>query len=399
MPLDPATVKTVIEIGIELYQFIDKMGKGSKGNELQPVIDRLDGLRTQISELGQTIHAAVGQAVDVIIDDIRLTEQAKVSGVHQACVDYLKTHADRPHPPVLNDPNYVTARTISSEVWTYFLNHNQLAFMGGFVMAANARIEFITTLDICWWDTNPGFVTEIRQSIDHLNMFIGKARSGIDKTFVLKEKQNFHFENDGEPPFNKPVKVLDSITFTVLDPTGKTLYNKTFGEDQIQAGRKEASGVRAHASKVKQDEVMAPYDQIIAAWNGLVANQATAAVQRVLLGGETVPALTVASPRLATTALTASADPVSVLPLRDTLIDVLGADEFQARHKHGDATAATFVPYWFRKALHRTPTTGEAGALAAVLDLFGRKAFYACLTYSDEYDKRWGDGAPEREAA
>jgi hypothetical protein len=29
------------------------------------------------------------------------------------------------------------------------------------------------------------------------------------------------------------VKVLDSITFTVLDPTGKTLYNKTFGEDQI----------------------------------------------------------------------------------------------------------------------------------------------------------------------
>jgi hypothetical protein len=115
----------------------------------------------------------------VIIDDVRLTEQAKVSGVHQACVDYLKTHADRPHPPVLNDPNYVTARTISSEVWTDFLNHNQLAFMGGLVMAANARIEFITTLDICWWDTNPGFV---------------------DKTFVLKEKQNFHFENEGEPP-------------------------------------------------------------------------------------------------------------------------------------------------------------------------------------------------------
>jgi hypothetical protein len=85
--------------------------------------------------------------------------------------------------------------------------------------------------------------------------------------------------------------------------------------------------------------------------------------------------------------------------LRDTLVQVLGADEFQQRHKRGEADAARFVPYRFRKALHGEPTNGDAEVLAGVLNLFGRRSLFACVAYSDEYDERWGDGAPDREPA
>ena len=54
--------------------------------------------------------------------------------------------------------------------------------------------------------------------------------------------------------------------------------------------------------------------------------------------------------------------------------------------------------FWFQKAFHRDPTHDELATLINILKHFGPKSFFACLGYSPEYEERWGEGLPDREA-
>jgi hypothetical protein len=418
MPLDPATVAQVVEIGIKLYQFIDKVAnKGEKGESLQPIMTQLHAIRGDINKLGETLRLAIDNAVDEIVGDIRLTQLAQLPDAHRAIVDYLRTHANPspPSPPQRNDPNYVVARGKTSDVLTYFVNHAELAFMGGFIYAMNTRIEFVTGFDLCWFRNDPQYISEIRAGVNHLNTYISHIKLGIDQQVRMNERENVHFEQPEEPPFNKPIRIVDSVTFTVSG-LGQTFWTKTVPPAQRVATRGQALGMRSQQSLAKQNEIMGPYDQIAATWNRLVANFASAAIQQALLPRGAVPtavgtqalevtALREIAPTPAQRSMLAGEDrgedqlPRYALPLRDVLIAVLQSPEFQQRQErslqNNDGRAVNF---WFQKAFHRTPTGDELATLMNVLKQFGPKSFFACLGYSREYEERWGEGLPEREA-
>lgn len=417
MAIDPATVATVIEIGIKLYDFIDKVAKkGEKGDQLQPVMTQLHAIRGDINRLGETLRKELDNLVDEIVGDIRLTQLAQLPDAHAAVADYLRTHPSPPSPPQRDDPNYVVARGKSSDVVAYFLGHSELAFMGGFIYAMNTRIEFMTALDVCWFQNNPEYVGQIRAGVNHLNMYINHIKFGLDKQVRLSEKENFHFEQPEPPPFTHPIKVVDSVTFTVTG-FGQTFFNKTVDVGERAATRSQANAVRAQQAAAKKNEIMKSYDQIAATWNGLVANFASASIQAALLPRTEAAPIEVAGRMLEVTALrplvsTSSSaafeegdmntvdepQPRYELPLRDILMHVLDSAEFQQRQERLIGTGTDrLINFWCRKALHREPTSNEVATLANVLELFGHKSFFHCLSYSQEYEARWGEGLPAAE--
>jgi hypothetical protein len=392
MAIDPATVATVIEIGTKLYEFIDKVSnKGEKGDQLQPIIAKLDQIKASINVMGERLRKDLDGAVDTILDDIRLTQQSRIPGAHAAITDYLRTHPDTTQLPDLNNPNYVNARTTTLDVKTYFRSHHELAFMGGFIQAMNARIEFITALDQCWMVRNPEYVAEIRDGVNHLNAYLGYLRNRISAGITVKLATKMVVTDPTtKPPLKEPV----SYTASVVEGS-KTLWTKTVPatDDQPAKVKSEANGVRAQHANARQKEVLSRFDQIVATWNGLVANAAVAAARQALLPNDELaldphPALAVtALPDLDTAAATGKQD----LPLREAALQVLDTPEFQRRNARLNGRA---VAFWFEKALSRRPTDEEAEALASVLDLFGHKAFFRALTYSTEYESRWGAGVP-----
>jgi len=416
MPLDPATVAQIVEIGVKLYQFIDKVAnKGEKGDPLQPIMTQLHAIRNDINKLGETLRLAIDNAVDEIVGDIRLTQLAQLPDAHSAIVDYLRTHPNPPSPPQRNDPNYVVARGKSFDVLTYFVNHAELAFMGGFIYAVNTRVEFITGLDLCWFQHDPQYISEIRNGVNHLKTYIGYIKLGIDRQVRMQEKENVHFEQPEEPPFGHPIKVVDSVTFTVSG-LGQTFWTKTVPPDERAATRGQALGIRSQQSVAKQNEIMGPYDQIATTWNNLVANFASAAIQHALLpraaGTDAVgtrslevTALREIAPAPALRSTHAGEDvtedppPRYALPLRDMLIKVLQSSEFQQRQERSlRSNDGRMVNFWFQKAFHRDPTHDELATLINILKHFGPKSFFACLGYSREYEERWGEGLPDHEA-
>jgi hypothetical protein len=418
MALDPATIAKVVEIGVKLYQFIDKVAnKGEKGDQLQPIVDQLNAIRSDISSMGEKLRLALDGVKDEIIGDIRLTQQARLPGAHAAIRDYQRTHTDLTQRPDVNNANYVTARTVTLDVKTYFLGHTQLAFMGGFIQAMNARIAFIVGLDICWLQHNPEYVSEIREGVTHLQNYIAYIRSQVNQEYRLVEKENFIFVQPEEPPFDKPHKELVSVTFFVTGPGGQTFFNQTVPPEQRGATRSKAQAVRNQASTTGQNQVMGPYNQILAVWNGLVANAAAASVQRALLPDSESAPVQIESAALAVTALrevapaqllrAANGDqPTEAvparyeLPMRDVVLAVLGSQEFQQRQERSlRGSDKRTVSFWYEKALQRKPSAEEAETLGKVLQLFGHRSFFHCLGYSREYEERWGAGLPVQDTA
>jgi hypothetical protein len=410
MAIDPATIATVVEIGIKLYNFVDKAAnKGEKGDALQPVITELHAIRQDINSLGEKLRLAIDGAVDTIVSDIRLTQLAQLPDAHAAVVDYLRTYPNPPTPPERNDPNYVVARGKTLDVVMYFLNHNELAFMGGFVYAMNARVEFMTSLDPCWFKNDPSYLNELRNAVNHLNGYISYIKAGINQQFRVNEHENFHFEQPDEPPFGHPIKVIDSITFSVTG-FGQTFFAKTVPVSERATTRTTANNIRKQASLAKQNEIMTSYDQIAMTWNRLAANVASAAIQRALLPraetslvriNTSAPDVTSLQPIEPARELRAGngeqdlEDPRYELPLRDMLLQILQSPEFQQRQQHalrGDDRRVS--SFWVEKAFHREPTAEEASTLANVLKQFGYKAFFSTLAYSREYEERWGTSVP-----
>jgi hypothetical protein len=414
MAIDPAVITAAVEIGVKLYEFIDKLSnKGQKGDPLTPVMNQLHAIRNNINSMGEQLRKAIDGAVDTIVGDIRLTQLAQLPDAHAAVAAYLRTHANSTQTtPVLNDPNYVAARGKSSDVMHYFLGHNELAFMGGFIYAMNTRIEFIVGLDVCWFQNNPSYVTEIRNGVNHLNGYISRIKSGIDRQFRVNEKENIVFETPEEPPFTKPVRIVESVTFTVSGPTG-SLWSRTVPPTQRSATRNAANSVRNQHAGAMKSQVMGPYDQIAATWNALVANHAAASIQSNLLPRSEANALTLNTTGLEVTALREIAPAATLralsndddagealevrfeVPLREVLIQVLESPEFHQRQERTlrgkDQRGSAF---WVEKAFQREPTPEEAETLQNVLKLFGYKSFFHCLVYSREYEERWGSGVP-----
>ena len=222
MAISPEVIGLIVETGIKLYEFIDKLSKGERGDSLQPIVDQLHRIRHDINKMGESLRLALGQGVEQIIGDIRLTQLAQLPDAHAAIRDYLRTHTVPPQPPKRDDLNYVTARGKSSDVLTYFINHRELAFLGGFIYAMNTRIAFIVSLDLCWFRNDPQYIGEIRNGINHLMDYIARVKGSIDAGFKTQTKVNFEFDSSVKPPIRVPV----SHTITVLDQ-GTTIWKRT----------------------------------------------------------------------------------------------------------------------------------------------------------------------------
>lgn len=214
----------------------------------------------------------------------------------------------------------MVARGKTSDVVTYFLNHNELAFMGGFIYAMNTRIEFITSLDSCWFSNDPAYVSEIRASISHLNSYIALIKRRIDAGFRVKVTTKFQIiDNTTKPPLKEPV----SHTFTVVSDDGQVLFTETVPADDRQAGQTTANNVRRQHSLSRQAQVMAPYDQIATTWNNLVVNFASASIQRVLSPHRETTPVQVAPNSLEITALR-EIEPAGTLRTTDDDQEVAG---------------------------------------------------------------------------
>lgn len=410
MAFSVAVVAEIVSIGKELYEFIDKVSSGTKGDPLQPIVIKLDSIRTDIAQLGQTLLQAMDEQLDAILDEFRITQLSRIPGGHAAIADYLRTYAqpNLPEPPVFNDPNYVLARTTTSDVVQYFRDRSELVFMGGFVYAMNMRIEFITGLNQCWFRPENGYVDEIRRAVNQLNGYISRVKRDIDTNIKVHTKENVEFQ---EGQNGKPIRVVVSVTYSV---TGVN-WSKTVAPHDRATGLSAAKSVRNSRSAALQAEIMGYYDQIAAKWNGLIQNFASAAVQRALLPRASATPLLVESGRLAISnlqvveprnngnlreAVASSEDkpPTYVVPLRDLLLDVLNSPEFEQRQDSAlRSHDPRVVEMWFRKVYHREPTADESVTLVNVMKFFGHKSFFSCLCYSREYEQRYGEGLPNPE--
>lgn len=406
MAINPALISTVVGIGVKLYEFVDKVSKGAEGDQLKPVLAQLEALRASINSMGADLRLALDGAVDQIIGDIRLTQLARLPGAHAAIADYQRTHPDRTGLPDVGNPNYVTARTTTLDVKNYFLGHHELAFMGGFIDAMNARIAFMVGTDDCWSHRNPEYVGEIQQGIAHLSGYIAYIKSRISAGFVVKLTTKFAIDNSVKPPQKEPV----SYTATVTGDTGTVLFTKTVPatDDQPTKVHNEAKAVRNQRAAARQAEVMGVYDQILARWNGLVGSSAATAMQRALLPGPDAEPLSIENPAAAVTALHAvvpdgerngSAERPTgfAVPLRELAMQVLASSRFQERHQRLlRRDGQRMVEFWVRTALQRDPSADEAAALTGVLTHFGATSFFHALAYSGEYEGLWGAGVPNR---
>lgn len=422
MALDPATISKVIAIGIQIYEFIDKVtNKGEHGDPLKPIVQRLNDIRTDIANLGQDFQRVIGEEIDTVLDEFRITQLAKLPAAQAAVADYLRTHQnpDLNLPPDRGDANYAQARGLTLEVKSYF-ERDQLEYMGGFFQAMNARVEFMTAPHLCWWKHNPEYIDELRRAVTHANGKISYVKAGINRQYRVSERVNTHIEHEEpqEPPFDKPrpIKVVDSYTFSV-NAGGQVLWSKTVPPAQRTTGRNAAEAARTSFAVAKQNEVMGNYDKTVAAWNGLLQQGAAASIQRALLPHSAAAPLAISRDALEITALRAiepaqdlqrmsnghaegeavSEMPVPryELPLRDLLVKVLHSAEFQQRQQRSlQSSNGRLVNFWFDKAFQREPSSEEAQMLAGVIKLFGPKAFFSCLAYSREYEERWGAGLP-----
>lgn len=403
-----AAVAEIVSIGKDLYEFIDKVSSGSRGDPLQPIVNKLDSIRSDIAQLGQTLLQAMDEQMDAILDEFHITQLSRIPGAHAAIAAYLRIHPTLPKPPVENDINYALARTTTSDVVQYFRDRLELVFMGGFVYAMNMRVEFITGLNQCWFRPENGYIDEIRRAVNQLNGYISRVKRDIDASVRVRTKENVEFE---EGPNGKPIRVVVSVTYSV---TGVN-RSKTVAPHDRAAGRSAAKSVRDSRSAALQAEIMGYYDQIAAKWNGLIQNFASAAVQRALLPRARATPLLVESGRLAISnlqvaepqdngnlreAVASSEDkpPTYVVPLRDLLLNVLNSLEFERRQDSAlRSNDPRVVDMWFRKAYHREPTTDESATLVNVMKFFGHKSFFSCLCYSREYEQRYGKGLPNLE--
>lgn len=406
MAFSLAVVAEIVSIGKNLYDFIDKVSSGTKGDPLQPIVIKLDSIRSDIAQLGQTLLEAMDEQLDAIMDEFRITQLSRIPGAHASIAAYLRTHPTLPEPPVENDVNYALARTTTSDVVQYFRDRSELVFMGGFVYAMNMRIEFITGLNTCWFRPENGYIDEIRRAVTQLNGYISRVKRDIDSSIRVNTKENIEFE---EGQNGKPIKVVVSVTYTV---TGVS-WSKTVDPQDRSAGYSAAKSVRDSHSSARQAEIMGYYDQIAAKWNGLVQQFASASVQRALLPRSGSAPLLVTSGRLAVSNLrmldpqsnsnmrkanllgNEDESPTYIVPLREVLLDILNSAEFEQRQdsalRSNDPRIANM---WFRKAFHREPTADESVTLVNVMKLFGHKSLFSCLCYSREYEELYGEGLP-----
>lgn len=409
MAFSLAVVAEIVSIGKNLYDFIDKVSSGTKGDPLQPIVIKLDSIRFDIAQLGQTLLEAMDEQLDAIMDEFRITQLSRIPGAHASIAAYLRTHPTLPEPPVENDVNYALARTTTSDVVQYFRDRSELVFMGGFVYAMNMRIEFITGLNTCWFRPENGYVDEIRRGINQLNGYIRRVKNDIDAGYRVNTKDNIEFE---EGQNGKPIRVVVSVTYSV---TGVS-WSKTVSPENRAAGLSEAKGIRNSHSGARKAEIMGYYDQIAAKWNGLVQQFASASVQQALLPRSISVPLFAESGRLAISNLRMAQPqsngnlrkgnvveddeetPTYIVPLREVLLDILNSTEFEQRQdsalRSNDPRIANM---WFRKAFHREPTSDESATLVNVMKFFGHKSLFSCLCYSQEYEKRYGEGLPTPE--
>jgi hypothetical protein len=399
---------------LDTIRVLRQTSQGEKGDQLTPLVAKLDAIRDDINALGEKLRQALDNAVDQIVGDIRLTEISKVPAAHAAVADYLRTHPKPPTPPQVDDPNYVDARDRTSEVLTYFLGHSELAFMGGFIYAMNTRIEFMTTVAPCWFRDHPEYLNEIGQGVQQLNNYINHIVTSIAKQFRVMENISYRYLPDG--PGGKPIKVPDTVTFSVEGPSGLVWSSGKIpaGDDAaVEKARKQADANAWQNAAAMQAQATQPYNRIVAGWNELVVKYATTAIQHALLpNAATVPS-SISAKSLEIMALRVDMNPLQTnkaannvpavnektprleLPLRDVVLAVLGSTEFQDRYRRSlqDSNGRS-VNLWFRNTLQRDPTGEEAATLQNVLTLFGHKAFFYCLGYSHEYEERWGKGLP-----
>lgn len=418
MALDPQTVIEIIKTGKELYDFINEVSASKRDDPFKAVLERLkqieNSINQSISRLGENVLKAIAQSTNQIRMDLLREQIGSLHAANAAINAYLTTYGpgQAPNPPKVSDGNYISARDRTLVAVT-FCDQPQLDFMGGYVYAMNTRVNFITGLH-CDWFQNSGYIDEIRRGIERVNGYIAAVKAGIDRQFAVVTKEKSHIEQSTEPPFTKPVRVVDSITFTVTSPTG-TLWTKTVLPEDAAAARVTANSVRRQASLAKQTEVMGHYDNIVAKWNSLVAMGASAAIQRALLPRTEAPmAITTDGLAISTlrtiapaggaanldAATEPNATPTYVVPLRDVLLQVLRSPEFTQRMDTAlGGSDQRVVGMWFRKAFQREPSAEEAATLEGVMKLFGHKAFFSCLGYSREYEQRYGEGLPMATAA
>jgi hypothetical protein len=406
MAFSLAVVAEIVSIGKNLYDFIDKVSSGTKGDPLQPIVVQLDSIRTDIAQLGETILQALDEQLDAILDEFRITQLSRIPGAHASIAAYLRTHSPLPEPPLEADINYVLARTTTSDVVQYFRDRSELVFMGGFIYAMNMRIEFITGLNFCWFRPEYGYIDEMRRAVTQLNGYINRIKREIDAGIRVNTKENVEFEEGQD---GRPIRIVVSVTYTV---TGVN-WSKTVDPQERAAGYSAAKSVRDSHSAARQAEIMGYYDLIAAKWNGLVQQFASASVQRALLPRSSSVPLLVESGRLAVSNLRAIAPqsngnlrkanqsgeeeepPTYIVPLREVLLDILNSSEFEQRQdsslRSNDPRIANM---WFRKAFHRDPTADESVTLVNIMKLFGHKSLFSCLCYSREYEERYGEGLP-----
>jgi hypothetical protein len=411
MPIPIAAFTAAAQIGLRLFEFIEKISQGEKGDSLGAILGQIDAIRESVNKMGEELLMALQNAQDVIIGDNRLEQLAKLPEAHTAITAYLSTHPDLPNEPQRDDENYIEARGRTSDVVTYFLGHSEMAFMGGFVHAMSTRVEFMTALDKCPFQHNPEYVVEIRNGVNHLNDYISRINADLDKQILVHETQNTHFEvPEGG---GRPRKVVDSTTVRVIG------FNVVFFEQtapaeadgELAATRVQARHARAQASTQTQTDVTGNYQQIAATWNTLVADQAAMSIQNALLPDAGANRVRITSIPFEVTGLPGITPIPGVhssgnnsgpspqlryaLPLRNILVDVLDSPDFHDRQQRSlGGASGHLVSFWVRKAFHRVPTASEAATLADVMRVFGPTSFFHCLAYSTEYTERWGDGLP-----
>jgi hypothetical protein len=396
--VDPATISALVSAGALVLDFIGHLVGGKTGAALSGLSAQIDGLSTQLMSIAAKAQEII-MKVEETITAVDTQSLAMASPVHDQVLAYSSAFPQGvPATADTKNPSYVFADNNSKTAITYFQDigpaRGPIAFMPSLCHVTNTRMEVAVSCWQCWWlsdSAHPNYATEINVSAGHLDQKIQMATPGCGAKVVVKAiKGKVSVRDDG----NDPPDPQGTIGWQVIDD-GKVVFSKLDPNALAEANRV-AGQLRAD----KATQILGNFRGVHANWVNAVAGAASAGIQRALNLGDAKQFMRYVNP--GTLAMvdhvgngSKNGTTYRTLPLRDILLDMLTSG--QMKHRHGllvKGADTRSVKFWFDKTFHREPSPSELRALLKVVEIFGYDSLFGCLAYSDEYEKRYGDGIP-----
>lgn len=404
--INPATIALFVQIGSSLLTFASSLFGGKTGAALNDIAKAVNAFGSGLLTVSAELQKVLTQ-VDAAITAIDQTQRSKLAPVHSQVMAYLSAFPNGvPQVAATGNFNYALANDATATTLDYFqsVSRGPIAMMPTLCHASNTRMELAISTWPCWYTQSnaaqPAFTDELNRSSGQLGIYLSGARGSIGGEYNVKAilpkphpaSADGAVGGPGGPP-GPP----DPIGWQVREGT-KVVWQK-----MDDAAYPEAKKVMQGLKTKRQNEVLGGYIGTLDRWTNMTARLGGAGVARALDVGDAQTFLRFVNPSslvMEDRDASAAADDEQcviyrALPMRDVLLDILTSKAMRDRHgllvQGADKRA---VNTWFEKTFFRQPTPNEQAALLRVVELFGANAIFGTLAFSDEYERRFGDGLP-----